>query len=198
MDEEVGIDTFYKEKMSMYIYYYDPVMDHEMKEINIENILEMEEMKKYFGELEELGIFYHPVILQKNDLSFFEKIYYQDKNSTIIFYNAAFPIHDFSFTLKAVDRAFQQLPNNFDILLFKECKDHNRIKTWPEGIENMPTFAVIRKEALFKITYQLWNQIQVYYSNEEISKSFLVKWEDYIMDKIDHVIDWFSDTIYSI
>jgi hypothetical protein len=141
---------------------------------------------------------YHPVVLQKNDLSFFEKIYYQDKNQVILFYNAAFPIQRFSHALKSVDRAYQQLPPNFDILLFKECKDHNRIKTWPEDIQNMPTFAVVRKEALFKITYQLWNQIQVYYSSEDISQSFLTKWEDYIITKMDLVIDWFLDNVYSI
>lgn len=198
MEESSSIETVYKEKMSMYIYYYDQNADSEQKEINIENIWEMEVMKQYFEQLEELGIDYHPIILQKNDTTLFDKIYYQDPNSIILFYNAAFLIHDFRCTQKAIERALQQLPNNFDVLLFKECKDHNHVQKWLEDVEHMPTFAVIRKDAFFKMTYKMWNQIQVYYSHEEISKSFYAKWEDYLNQKLDTILDWLNETIYSI
>lgn len=195
-EESTSMEMLYKEKISMYIYYYDKNVDPDQKEMNIENIWEMEVMKQYFGQLEELGIEYHPVILQKNDTSFFEKIYYQDPNPIILFYNAAFPIHDFGFTLRVIDKALQQLPNNFDILLFKECKDHNQVKKWIEDVEYMPTFAVIRKDTFFKITYKMWNQIQVYYSSEHFSKSFYAKWEDYFVDKFENIIDWFGESIF--
>ena len=197
-EESSSMEMVYKEKMSMYLYYFNKEEDKDQKEMNIENIWEMEVMKQYFEQLEELGIDYHPVILQKNDTTFFEKIYYQDPNPIILFYNAAFPIHDFGFTQKVIERALQQLPTNFDILLFKECKDDNQVKKWLEDVQHMPTFAVIRKDAFFKIIYKMWNQIQVYYSSENISKSFYTKWEDYLNEKFDNIFDWFGETIFSI
>lgn len=198
MEDSLGIETVYKEKISMYIYYYDKDVAENDKEINIENIWEMEVMKQYFVQLEELGIEYHPVILKENDIGFFEKIYYQDSNPMIIFYNASYPIVDFGFTFSTIERAMKNLPNNFDILLFKECKDHNQIERWIEDMEYMPKLAVIRRDGIFKIIYKMWSQIQVYYSKEEVSKSIYAKWEDYFLGKFENILDWFGETIYSI
>jgi hypothetical protein len=107
-------------------------------------------------------------------------------------------IHDFGFTMKSIERGLENLPSNFDILLFKECKDHNQVEKWIENVEYMPTLALIRKEGLFKITFKMWSQIQVYYSNQEISKSFYSKWEDYFVNKFESIFDWFGETIYSV
>ncbi len=197
MEESASIDSLYKEKTRIYIYYHDP-----SKEINhetdLETIWEMEEMKQYFEQLDTLGMDYKPILQNEMNERFFEKIYYQDSNSYIILYNAAIPIQNFSFTINAIHQAMDRLPPNFDILLFKEFRDHNQISKWVSHMKELPSLAVIRKDGLFKISYKLWNQIQVYYSGEEVRESFYHKWENYFLDKFENLFDWFGETIYSI
>jgi len=148
----------------------------------------MEEMEKY-------ELHYQPISVQDNMFkTYIEKIHYQERNSYIVLYNCFYQIDDYKYFDKIIHDSMKQVPIHFDIILFKECKDDNRIEKWFQN-ENpvFPTITIIRKDSLFKIINEDYDNLKIYYSDLSVNKSYINKFQDYIHNSYISFIDWLQE-----
>jgi hypothetical protein len=186
MCDEFSFDTIYPEKITVYLYY----IDDNTSNTDLESILEMEEIKKYFDEFIKINVEYESICLRNTNIeNIIEKIYYSNPNNFIVFFNAKFIISDVSYTFSKINNIIREVPTNFDIILFKETNDKNKIREWIENIQ-LPNLAIVRKDSLYKLIHKKFDDIQIFYSNENITKSFMENLEESIFSIYQNLIDW--------
>ncbi len=189
MEDEFGFEDIYPEKMTVYIYYLDE--NNQDKNGDVESILEMEEIKKYFDELIKINVEYESICLRNNNIQqIFEKIYYSNPYNFIILYNAKFEIVDISYTFSKIYKVIKTVPINFDIIFFGDSNDSNKIVEWVDG--KLPNFAIIRKDSLYKFINKNYENIQIYYSNENIKKGFIENLQESVFNIYQSVADWIN------
>ncbi len=189
----MNYDDIYPEKISYYIFFYSDEMEKLYKDM--ENIIQIEEIKVCMEEMENNNLNYQPITVQNSLLKIYlEKIYYQERNSYVVLYNCFYEIDDYKYFDKIVHDSIKQVPIQFDIILFKECKDDNRIENWFQN-ENpiFPTISIIRKDSLYKILNGNFDNLKIYYSDLSINKSFINKFQDYIQNSYISILDWLQE-----